>query len=160
MKSQEPPVRIIAPGRCYRKDTIDATHYISFWQVEGLYVDHDVTIADLKGVLTAFAKELLGSETEIRFRPHFFPFTEPSVEYDFTCICGGKGCRICKGTGWIEISGAGMVDPEVFREVGYDPDIWRGYAFGMGVERIAMIRHGIDDIRHFYTNDLRFLEQF
>jgi len=160
MLSQSPPVRIIAPGRCYRKDTPDATHYFSFWQCEGLYVDEHVTMADLKGVLTAFAKELMGPKTEIRFRPHFFPFTEPSVEYDFTCICGGKGCRICKGTGWIEISGAGMVDPKVFEIVGYDPEKWSGYAFGMGLERIAMIRYGIDDIRHLYSNDLRFIEQF
>jgi len=160
MMSQEPPVRIIAPGRCYRKDTPDATHYFSFWQCEGLYVDKHVTMADLKGVLTAFAKQLMGPKTEIRFRPHFFPFTEPSVEYDFTCICGGVGCKVCKGTGWIEISGAGMVDPEVFKAVGYDPEKWCGYAFGMGVERVAMIRHGIDDIRHLYSNDLHFIEQF
>ncbi len=160
MLSQKPPVRIIAPGRCYRKDTPDATHYFSFWQCEGLYVDKHVTMADLKGVLTAFAKKLMGPETEIRFRPHFFPFTEPSVEYDFTCICGGGGCKICKGTGWIEISGAGMVDPEVFRAVGYDPEEWSGYAFGMGVERVAMIRYNIDDIRLLYSNDLRFIEQF
>ncbi len=160
MMSQKPPLRIIAPGRCYRKDTPDATHYFSFWQCEGLFVDKNVTMADLKGVLTAFAKKLMGPKTEIRFRPHFFPFTEPSVEYDFTCICGGKGCSICKGTGWIEISGAGMVDPEVFRAVGYDPNQWSGYAFGMGVERVAMIRYSIDDIRLLYSNDLRFIEQF
>ena len=160
MKSRKPPLRIIAPGRCYRRDAVDATHYFSFWQVEGLYVDRNVTMADLKGVLMAFARELLGSGTEIRFRPHFFPFTEPSVEYDFTCICKGEGCNVCKGTGWVEISGAGMVDPEVFRAVGYDPDEWSGYAFGMGVERIAQIRHDIDDIRLFYENDLRFLSQF
>lgn len=160
MLAQKPPLRIIAPGRCYRKDTPDATHYFSFWQCEGLFVDKNVTMADLKGVLTAFAKKLMGPKTEIRFRPHFFPFTEPSVEYDFTCICGGEGCSICKGTGWIEISGAGMVDPEVFRAVGYDPHEWSGYAFGMGVERVAMIRYNIDDIRLLYSNDLRFIEQF
>lgn len=160
MLSQKPPIRIIAPGRCYRKDAIDATHYISFWQCEGLFVDKDVTMADLKGVLVTFARQILGPETQIRFRPHFFPFTEPSVEYDFSCICKGKGCRLCKGSGWIEISGAGMVDPEVFRAVGYDPEVWRGYAFGMGVERIALIRHGIDDIRLLYQDDLRFLRQF
>jgi len=160
MLSQEPPIRIISPGRCYRKDAIDATHYISFWQIEGLYVDNNVTMADLKGVLTAFATKILGPETKIRFRPHFFPFTEPSVEYDFSCTCNGKGCRLCKGTGWIEISGAGMVDPEVFHAVGYDPERWQGYAFGMGVERIALIRHGIDDIRLLYQNDLRLLKQF
>ncbi|HHS49859.1 MAG TPA: phenylalanine--tRNA ligase subunit alpha [candidate division Zixibacteria bacterium] len=160
MLSQDPPLRIIAPGRCYRKDAIDATHYISFWQCEGLYVDKHVTMADLKGVLIAFAREILGPETQIRFRPHFFPFTEPSVEYDFSCICKGAGCRLCKGSGWVEISGAGMVDPEVFSAVGYDPEKWSGYAFGMGVERIALIRHGIDDIRLLYQNDLRFLRQF
>ncbi|MCK5832461.1 phenylalanine--tRNA ligase subunit alpha [bacterium] len=160
MLSQQPPVRIISPGRCYRKDTIDATHYISFWQCEGLYVDKNVTMADLKGVLMSFAHEILGPDTKIRFRPHFFPFTEPSVEYDFSCICKGKGCKLCKGTGWVEISGAGMVDPEVFHAVGYDPEIWSGYAFGMGLERIALIRHGIDDIRLLYQNDLRFLRQF
>ncbi len=160
MLSQKPPIRIIAPGRCYRKDAIDATHYISFWQCEGLFVDRDVTMAELKGVLVTFARQILGPETQIRFRPHFFPFTEPSVEYDFSCICKGKGCRLCGGSGWIEISGAGMVDPEVFRAVGYDPEVWRGYAFGMGVERIALIRHGIEDIRLLYQNDLRFLRQF
>ena len=159
MESRKPPIRIISPGRCYRKDAIDATHYISFWQVEGLYVDRHVTMADLKGVLVSFAREVLGPNTRIRFRPHFFPFTEPSVEYDFSCICNGKGCKLCKGTGWIEISGAGMIDPEVFRAVGYDPNEWQGYAFGMGLERIALIRHGIDDIRLLYQNDLRFLEQ-
>lgn len=160
MLSQEPPVRVISPGRCYRRDEVDATHYFSFWQCEGLFVDRHVTMADLKGVLTAFSKEIIGEKAEIRFRPHFFPFTEPSVEYDFSCICEGKGCRLCKGSGWIEISGAGMVDPEVFHAVGYDPSIWHGYAFGMGVERVAMIRHGIEDIRLFYQNDLRFIRQF
>ena len=124
-------------------------------------MDHDVTLADLKGVLAAFAKKLLGEDVEVRFRPHFFPFTEPSVEYDFSCpVCKGKGCRICKYTGWIEISGAGMVDPEVFKAVGYDPDEYQGFAWGMGVERIAMVKFGIDDIRLFYENDLAFLRQF
>ncbi len=161
MESQKPPVRIIAPGRCYRRDAIDATHYYTFHQVEGLYVDEDVTLADLKGVLTAFARRLLGGNAQVRFRPHFFPFTEPSVEYDFSCpSCEGRGCRLCKGSGWIEISGAGMVDPEVFKAVGYDPEKYRGYAFGMGVERIAMVKFGIDDIRLLYENDLAFLEQF
>jgi phenylalanyl-tRNA synthetase alpha chain len=160
MLSQKPPIRVIAPGRVYRRDEIDPTHYFTFWQCEGLYVDKSVTIADLKGVLTAFAREIIGPRAEIRFRPHFFPFTEPSVEYDFSCTCGGKGCRLCKGSGWIEISGAGIVDPEVFHAVGYEPTLWKGYAFGMGVERIAMIRYGIDDIRQFYINDFRFLEQF
>ncbi|MBN2542059.1 phenylalanine--tRNA ligase subunit alpha [bacterium] len=161
MEKQEPPVRIIAPGRCYRRDTIDASHHILFTQVEGLYVDKDVTLADLKGLLTIFAKRILGPEVKIRFRPHFFPFTEPSVEYDFSCmLCNMKGCSVCGYTGWVEISGAGMVDPAVFNEVGYDPDKWKGYAFGMGVERIAMIKYGINDIRLFLENDLRFLKQF
>jgi len=159
MLENDPPVKIIAPGRCYRRDTIDASHHMNFWQCEGLYIDRGITMADLKGVLTAFAKELLGSKTEIRFRPHFFPFTEPSVEYDFSCICGGEGCKLCKGTGWVEISGAGMVDPEVLKAVGYDHQEYSGYAFGMGIERVAMIRHGIDDIRYFYTNDLRMHSQ-
>jgi len=161
MESQKPPVRVIVPGKCYRRDAIDATHYYAFHQVEGLYVDEDVTLADLKGVIYGFARQLLGKDAEVRFRPHFFPFTEPSVEYDFSCpSCKGAGCRICKGTGWLEISGAGMVDPEVFKAVGYDPDKVQGYAFGMGVERIAMVKYGIDDIRMFYENDLAFLEQF
>ncbi len=161
MENHKPPVRIIAPGKCYRRDTIDSTHYVCFHQIEGLYVDKNVTLADLKGVLTQLARELMGPKTKIRFRPHFFPFTEPSVEYDFSCpFCDGKGCRICKNQGWIEISGAGMVDPEVFKAVKYDPEKWRGYAFGMGIERIAMIKYNIDDIRLFYENDIRFLQEF
>ncbi len=161
MSTQRPPVRIIAPGKCFRRDAIDATHFICFHQVEGLYVDEDVSLADLKGVLTVFARELLSINVKVRFRPHFFPFTEPSVEYDFSCIfCNGRGCRICKNTGWIEISGAGMVQNDVFKNVGYEPEKWRGYAFGMGIERIAMLLFGIDDIRLFYENDLRFLSQF
>jgi phenylalanyl-tRNA synthetase alpha chain len=161
MESQDPPVRIICPGRCYRRDTPDATHSMNFHQIEGLYIDRNVSMADLKGVLAEFAKEMLGPGTDVRFRPHFFPFTEPSIECDFTCVvCKGKGCRICKGSGWIEIAGAGMVDPNVLKNVGYDPEEWSGYAFGMGIERIAMIVHGIDDIRYFYQNDLRFLQQF
>ena len=161
MESRPPPVRIIAPGRCYRRDTTDATHSANFHQIEGLYVDRNVSLADLTGDLTYFARALMGSEVKVRFRPHFFPFTEPSVEYDFSChVCGGKGCRVCKNSGWIEISGAGMVDPKVFHNVGYDPEQWTGYAFGMGVERLAMIKFGIDDIRLLYDNDARFLEQF
>ncbi|MDZ7337497.1 MAG: phenylalanine--tRNA ligase subunit alpha [candidate division KSB1 bacterium] len=161
MERCRPPVRMIAPGRCYRKDTPDATHSPVFHQVEGLCVDEGVTFADLKGVVETFAKRLFGPEVRIRFRPSFFPFTEPSAEYDFSCImCGGKGCRVCKGTGWLEISGAGMVDPAVFRFVGYDPEKYTGYAFGMGVERIAMLMYQVDDIRLFYDNDLRFLQQF
>jgi len=161
MASQPPPVRIITPGRCYRRDTTDATHSANFHQVEGLYVDRDVSLADLKGVLAYFAREMMGPKVAVRFRPHFFPFTEPSVECDFTChVCGGGGCRVCKQSGWIEIAGAGMVDPRVYRKVGYDPEAFTGYAFGMGVERIAMIKYGIEDIRLLYENDARFLRQF
>lgn len=162
MESRKPPVRIITPGRCYRHDTTDATHSANFHQIEGLYVDHcKVSLADLKGVLAFFAREMMGPSVRVRFRPHFFPFTEPSVECDFSChVCDGKGCRVCKQSGWIEIAGAGMVDPRVFERVGYDPATVRGYAFGMGVERIAMVRYGIRDIRFLYENDLRFLTQF
>lgn len=161
MERISPPVRMIAPGKCFRKDTPDATHSPVFHQVEGLCVDEGVTFADLKGVITAFAKRLFGAEMKIRFRPSFFPFTEPSAEYDFSCIfCYGKGCNVCKGSGWLEISGAGMVDPAVFKFVGYDSEKYTGYAFGMGVERIAMLKYGINDIRTFFENDLRFLNQF
>lgn len=161
MQSHPPPVRIIAPGRCYRRDTPDATHSASFHQIEGLYVADHVSMADLKGDLNYFAHELMGTDVEIRFRPHFFPFTEPSVEVDFSChVCSGKGCRVCKHSGWIEILGAGMVDPEVFKAVGYDPEEVTGYAFGMGIERMAMILYNIHDIRALYENDVRFLAQF
>ena len=163
MEKIPPPIRIISPGRCYRKETVDATHHFAFHQIEGLYVDRGVSFADLKGTIEAMGRQVLGENTKVRFRPHFFPFTEPSVEYDFTCsICRGKNatCSICKGTGWIEIAGAGMVDPAVFENVGYDPEEFTGFAFGMGLERIAMIRHGIDDIRLFLENDLRFTRQF
>ncbi len=161
MRTSPPPIRIVAPGRCFRRDTPDATHSMNFHQIEGLYIDRGVSMADLKGVLLAYAHELFGPDVSIRLRPHFFPFTEPSVEYDFSCImCGGKGCAICKNSGWLEIAGAGMVDPAVLEEVGLDPEIWSGYAFGMGIERIAMIRYRINDIRLLYENDLRFLEQF
>jgi phenylalanyl-tRNA synthetase alpha chain len=161
MESQQPPVRIIAPGRCYRRDAIDASHMPVFHQVEGLYVDRNVSLADLKATLTYFAHELLGPKIKIRFRPHFFPFTEPSVEYDFSCVfCNGQGCKVCKQSGWLEISGAGMVDPNVFKIVGYDPEVYTGFAWGMGVERVAMLRYGINDIRLFYQGDVRFLEQF
>lgn len=161
MRSHPPPVRIVAPGRCYRRDTPDATHSPNFHQIEGLYVDREVSLADLKGDLSHFARELMGESVRIRFRPHFFPFTEPSVEVDFSChVCGGKGCRVCKQSGWIEIAGAGLVHPNVFRAVGYDPDAVTGYAFGIGVERAAMILHGVNDIRLLYENDLRFLESF
>jgi phenylalanyl-tRNA synthetase alpha chain len=161
MQSQKPPVRIIAPGRCYRSDTPDASHSPVFYQCEGLYVDENVTFGDLKGVITAFARELFGSDIKVRFRPHFFPFTEPSAEYDFSCVlCGGKGCRVCKQSGWLEISGAGMVDPEVFKAVGYDSEKYTGFAFGMGIDRITMLRYRIGDIRLIYDNDVRFLRQF
>jgi len=161
MESRKPPVRIIAPGRCYRRDTTDATHSANFHQIEGLYVDRKVSLADLKGDITFFAHQMMGPNVKVRFRPHFFPFTEPSVEYDFSChVCGGTGCRVCKHSGWIEISGAGMVNPKVFDIVGYDPEACTGYAFGMGVERIAMIKFGIEDIRLLYDNDVRFLSQF
>lgn len=161
MERTSPPVRVISPGRCYRNDTPDATHSPVFHQVEGLYVDRGVSFADLKGVLSCFARQMFGPEVRVRFRPDFFPFTEPSAEYAFSCVaCGGKGCRVCKDTGWLEIAGSGMVDPEVFRCVGYDSEEFSGYAFGMGVERIAMLKYGINDIRLFYENDLRFIRQF
>jgi phenylalanyl-tRNA synthetase alpha chain len=161
MERQQPPVRIIAPGRCFRRDTPDATHSMNFHQCEGLFVDHKVSLADLKGVLAVFAREILGGDINIRFRPHFFPFTEPSLEYDFSCpVCSGKGCNVCKHSGWLEISGAGMVDPEVFKAVKYDPELYTGFAFGLGLERIAMIRYALTDIRMLYENDMRFLKQF
>jgi phenylalanyl-tRNA synthetase alpha chain len=161
MQSHPPPVRIIAPGRCYRRDTPDATHSANFHQIEGLYVSDQVSMADLKGDLSYFAHQMMGPEVNVRFRPHFFPFTEPSVEVDFSChVCRGAGCRVCKQSGWIEIAGAGMVDPEVFKAVGYDPEQVTGYAFGMGIERMAMILYGIADIRHLYESDARFLSQF
>jgi phenylalanyl-tRNA synthetase alpha chain len=161
MESRRPPVRILVPGRCYRRDTTDATHSANFHQIEGLYVDRQVSLADLKGDLAYFAREMMGPDVKVRMRPHFFPFTEPSVEVDFSChVCGGKGCRVCKHSGWIEIAGAGMVNPKVFAAVGYDPEQVTGYAFGMGVERIAMILYGIPDIRWLYDNDVRFLAQF
>ena len=161
MKRDKPPIRIIAPGRVYRSDKPDATHSPIFLQVEGLFVDKGVTFADLKGTVLAFYRELFGSDVKTRFRPHFFPFTEPSAEVDMTCIfCNGKGCRICKKTGWLEMGGSGMVDPNVFRGVGIDPEVYTGWAFGLGIERIAMLKYGINDIRMFYENDIRFLRQF
>lgn len=161
MQDRKPPVRIVAPGRCFRRDTPDATHSMNFHQIEGLYVDRNVSMADLKSTLLYFGKELMGPEIQIRMRPHFFPFTEPSVECDFSCImCEGKGCRICKYSGWLEIAGAGMVNRAVLENVGYDPEEFTGFAFGMGIERIAMIRYRINDIRYLYDNDLRFLSQF
>ena len=161
MESHEPPVRIVAPGRVYRRDTPDATHGMNFHQIEGLYIDKNVSLADLKSVLQTFATEMYGPKVKIRLRPHFFPFTEPSVEYDFSCImCGGKGCNVCKNSGYIEIAGAGMVDPAVLKNVGYDPEVWSGFAFGLGIERLAMLRYRIPDLRLLYENDVRFLEQF
>jgi phenylalanyl-tRNA synthetase alpha chain len=160
MESQPPPVQIIAPGPAYRRDS-DISHTPMFHQVEGLLVDEGISFAHLKGVLTFFVHEMFGEGTPLRFRPSFFPFTEPSAEVDIGCvICQGKGCRVCVGTGWLEILGSGMVDPEVFRIVGYDPEEVTGFAFGMGIERIAMLKYGINDIRLFFTNDLRFLRQF
>ena len=161
MLANKPPIRVICPGRTFRRDTTDATHSANFHQIEGLYVDtKPVSLADLKSVLAYFAREMMGSGVQVRFRPHFFPFTEPSVEVDFSChVCKGKGCRVCKDSGWIEVAGAGMVDPRVFGFVGYDPAQVSGYAFGFGVERIAMIKYGIPDIRWLYENDVRFLEQ-
>jgi phenylalanyl-tRNA synthetase alpha chain len=155
------PVRMIAPGRVYRKDKPDPSHFPVFHQVEGLYVDHGVTFADLKGTLLAFYRSLFGEETRIRFRPHFFPFTEPSAEVDVTCfLCGGAGCRVCKDKGWLEMGGSGMVDPKVLVGVNIDPEEWTGFAFGLGIERIAMLWYGVDDIRLFWENDMRFLKQF
>jgi phenylalanyl-tRNA synthetase alpha chain len=157
----EVPVKIICPGRVYRRDDDDATHSHVFTQIEGLVIDKNIRMSDLKGILLSFAKEMFGEEMQIRLRPSFFPFTEPSAEVDVTCaVCKGHGCRVCKETGWLEILGSGMVHPRVLEMSGYDPEKYTGFAFGMGVERIAMLKYGIEDIRHFYTNDLRFLRQF
>ena len=157
----EQPVRMICPGKVYRRDSDDATHSHQFTQIEGLYVDKNVRMSDLKGILDLFAKKMFGPDREIRLRPSFFPFTEPSVEMDISCkVCSGKGCSICKKSGWIEILGAGMVHPKVLEMAGYDTTIYTGFAFGMGPDRIAMLKYGIDDIRQFYTNDIRFLKQF
>ena len=161
MENQKPPIRIISPGRVYRSDAVDATHSPLFHQIEGLVVDKGITMGDLKGMLETFAKTLFGNDTRLRFRPHHFPFTEPSAEVDVSCfVCGGKGCRVCKNEGWIEILGAGMVHPYVLSNCGIDPNEYSGFAFGMGVERIAMKYYGIDDMRLLYENDVRFLEQF
>ncbi|HLR03723.1 MAG TPA: phenylalanine--tRNA ligase subunit alpha [Virgibacillus sp.] len=154
-------LKMICPGNVYRRDNDDATHSHQFTQIEGLYVDKNVRMSDLKGTLDAFSKKMFGDDREIRLRPSFFPFTEPSVEMDISCkVCKGKGCRVCKGSGWIEILGAGMVHPNVLEMAGYNPDVYTGFAFGMGPDRIAMLKYGIDDIRQFYTNDLRFLKQY
>jgi phenylalanyl-tRNA synthetase alpha chain len=160
MEKQPPPVRVIAPGKAYRCDS-DVTHTPMFHQVEGLMVDKDVSFGDLKGILTVFVHQMFGPDVDLRFRPSFFPFTEPSAEVDIQCvICRGEGCRVCSETGWLEILGSGMVDPEVFKMVGYDPEEFSGFAFGMGIERIAMLKYGINDLRLFFDNDLKFLEQF
>jgi phenylalanyl-tRNA synthetase alpha chain len=157
----EGPVKIICPGKVYRRDNDDATHSHQFTQIEGLVIDENISMSDLKGTLEAFAKKMFGEDREIRLRPSFFPFTEPSVEIDVSCFaCGGHGCNVCKGTGWIEILGAGMVHPNVLEMAGFDSKKYSGFAFGMGPERIAMLKYGIDDIRHYYTNDVRFLKQF
>lgn len=157
----EVPVKIICPGKVYRRDDDDATHSHMFTQIEGLVIDRNIRMSDLKGTLLQFVRELFGQNTQIRLRPSFFPFTEPSVEVDVTCaMCGGSGCRVCKQTGWLEILGAGMVHPNVLEKGGYDPEEYSGFAFGLGVERVAMLKYDIEDIRHFYTNDLRFLKQF
>ena len=161
MTGKEPPIRIISPGRVYRCDEVDATHSPMFHQLEGLVVDKGITMGDLKGTLDLFAKTMFGEKTETRFRPHHFPFTEPSAEVDVSCfVCGGKGCRLCKGEGWIEILGAGMVHPNVLKNCGIDPEVYSGFAFGMGIERIVMTKFAISDLRFLYENDLRLLSQF
>ena len=161
MEKGKLPIRMIAPGRVFRSDEVDATHSPSFHQVEGLVVDKHITFADLKGTLAEFARQLFGAETKVKFRPHHFPFTEPSAEVDVTCFkCGGKGCRFCKGSGWIEILGCGMVHPRVLKMSGIDPEEYSGFAFGMGLERIALLKYEIDDMRLLYENDDRFLKQF
>ncbi len=160
MEKRRPPLHIIVPGKTYRRDS-DATHTPMFHQVEGLVVGEDITLADLKGTLETFAKAVFGADRKVRLRPHFFPFTEPSVEVDVSCMmCDGAGCRLCKKSGWLEILGAGMVDPNVFGFVDYDPEVYSGFAFGLGIERIAMLKHGVNDLRLFFENDLRFLRQF
>ena len=161
MKACPPPLAVVVPGRVYRPDAVDASHSFMFHQVEGFAVSEDIRFSDLKGVLVAFAQEMFGPKTRMRFRPSFFPFTEPSAEVDISCIiCGGKGCSVCKKSGWLEILGCGMIHRQVFKSVGYDVRRWRGFAFGMGVERIAMLKFGISDIRLFFENDIRFLDQF
>ncbi len=161
MEQKKPPIRMLAPGRVFRSDEVDATHSPSFHQIEGMVIDKGITFADLKGTLQEFARELYGPETKVKFRPHHFPFTEPSAEMDVSCFkCGGKGCRFCKGEGWIEILGCGMVHPKVLRMSGIDPEEYSGFAFGMGLERISLLKYEIDDMRLLYENDVRFLKQF
>lgn len=161
MKTQKPPLAIVVPGRVYRPDAVDASHLFMFHQIEGFLVDENIRFSDLKGILELFARSVFGKDIKMRFRPHFFPFTEPSVEVDISCIiCKGIGCSVCGRKGWLEILGAGMIHPNVFKQVGYAPGVYTGFAFGMGVERIAMLKYGINDIRLFFENDLRFLRQF
>jgi phenylalanyl-tRNA synthetase alpha chain len=161
MEAQQPPIRVVVPGRVFRNEQLDASHAAEFHQVEGLYVDRYVSMVDLKATVTAFIRSLFGADTVARFKPHFFPFTEPSVDVDMSCFaCAGKGCGICGKSGWIEIMGAGMVHPNVFAASGYEPEAWTGFAFGIGVDRVAMLRHGIADIRSLLENDIRFLSQF
>jgi phenylalanyl-tRNA synthetase alpha chain len=161
MSSQPPPIRVVAPGRCYRRDTPDARHLPVFHQIEGLVVDRGITFGDLAGTIEQFTSAYFGKEIHSRLRPSFFPFTEPSAEFEVTCIfCQGAGCRVCSHTGWIELGGCGIVDPNVFEAVGIDPEEWSGFAFGFGIDRCALVRHDVDDLRHFITNDIRFLSQF
>lgn len=161
MEKQKPPIRILGPGKVYRSDAADATHSPIFYQIEGLVVDKGITFADLKGTLDLFARKMFGDKMETKFRPHHFPFTEPSCEMDATCfVCGGEGCRVCKGSGWIELLGGGMVHPQVLRNCGIDPEIYSGFAFGFGLDRMVMTKYGLDDIRLLYESDMRFLNQF
>lgn len=161
MENQEPPIKMIGPGKVYRSDSVDATHSPIFYQMEGLVIDKGVTFADLKGTLELFAKKMFGDSVKTKFRPHYFPFTEPSAEMDATCfVCGGKGCKVCKNSGWIELLGCGMVHPQVLRNCGIDPEVYSGFAFGFGVDRMVMLSYGIDDIRLLYESDMRFLDQF
>ena len=161
MEKQQPPIRIVVPGRVFRRDAVDATHSPMFHQMEGLVVDEGITLADLKGTLEIFLRELFSAETRVRFRPSYFPFVEPGAEVDISCIfCAGEGCRVCKGSGWIEIMGAGMVHPRVFQMVGYDSERYTGFAWGMGIDRIAILKYQVDDLRLFFENDIRFLSQF
>ena len=161
MKNHKPPIKVISPGRCFRFDELDATHSPMFHQIEGLVIDKNITMADLKGTLNMFVKRIFGEHTQTKFRPHYFPFTEPSAEVDVTCFkCGGKGCKVCKNSGWIEILGCGMVHPNVLKECGIDPEEYSGFAFGMGLDRITMLKNEIDDIRLIFENDMRFIDQF
>lgn len=161
MEKQAPPIKMISPGKVYRSDAVDATHSPIFYQMEGLVIDKGITFADLKGTLELFAKKMFGDKVQTKFRPHHFPFTEPSAEMDATCfVCGGEGCRVCKGSGWIELLGCGMVHPQVLRNCGIDPEVYSGFAFGFGVDRMVMLKYGIDDIRLLYESDMRFLNQF